>query len=246
MRDHDESCAAQRARITADEVDRRFGLNMRSHRIGELDLHFVDIEQPDALVRELYSDELEGVGDAPTWPVAWPAAYGLAEYLLTRHSPNMLPVLELGCGTAVPGVAAACAGGNVLATDHDWLALTLARRNAELNGLAIARGKARSLHNNRIRFRMLDWFDEEPIGSFGLILGADIVYYEPTYEALLQTAERHLDADGHFLLSDPGREQMRDFLPLARERGWLVETSKIPVHLWDASHTVCIRTLTRS
>jgi len=221
-----------RSRIAADEIGRRFGLAVRKHRIGEHDLCFVDIEHPDALVRELYSDELEGRGDAPTWPVAWPAAFGLAEYVVSQQ-PAGKRVLELGCGTAVPGVAAACAGAEVIATDRDLLAMTLARRNAELNRC------------EQIRFRSLDWLDDDVLGRFDAVLGADVVYYEPTYEALLQTAEHHLAVGGRFLLSDPGRVQMRDFLPLARERGWTHHTTKIPVHLWDASHTVRIRILTR-
>ncbi|MBI5489788.1 MAG: methyltransferase domain-containing protein [Deltaproteobacteria bacterium] len=216
-------------------LERRFGLLERRHRIGELDLRFVEPARPDDLVRQLYPEvlagESQGAGDAPTWPVCWPAAYGLAEHVVHALRPAGRSVLELGCGTAVPAVAAERAGADVLATDRDPLALVFARENARRNAC------------RRIRFASLDWFAPPPLPPFDVVLGADVVYLPDTFAALLDLAAAALAPRGRFLLSDPDRPQMTDFLALARSRGWTVADAPWSTHLADSSHTGRIRIL---
>jgi predicted nicotinamide N-methyase len=217
-------------------LERRFGLLERRHRIGELDLRFVEPARADDLVRELYPEVLAGAGrgaaDAPTWPVCWPAAYGLAEHLVHEVRPADRTVLELGCGTAVPAVAAERAGATVRATDRDPLALVYARENARRNRCT------------RLRLEPLDWFSPTGLGTFDLVLGADVVYLESTFAALLDLATSTLTPDGLFLLSDPGRPQMDAFLTLARARDWSIAAARWSVHLAEASHSGWIRILT--
>ena len=98
------------------------------------------------MICELYPEAVTTHGDAPVWMITWPAAFGLAEYLLLNQPVNGMSVLELGCGTAAPGIALALAGAHVVSTDYDHLALALARHNARLNGC----------HSLSIRF--LDWY----------------------------------------------------------------------------------------
>ena len=50
----------------------------------------------------------------PYWAVLWESARGLARWLIDRGGWPGLPVLELGCGLGLPGLAAAapvCARG---------------------------------------------------------------------------------------------------------------------------------------
>ncbi|MBI5500233.1 MAG: methyltransferase domain-containing protein [Deltaproteobacteria bacterium] len=197
---------------------------------------FVEPARPDDLVRALYPHVLAGddarAADAPTWPVCWPAAYGLAEHVVHDLRPQGRSVLELGCGTAVPAVAAERAGATVLATDRDPVALVFARENARRNAC------------RHIRFASLDWFAPPPLPPFDLVLGADVVYLEQTFAALLDLAAAVLAPGGSFVLSDPDRPQMTDFLALARTRGWTVAESRWSAHLADSSHSGHLRTLT--
>ena len=78
--------------------------------------------------------------DPPFWAVVWPAAAVLARYLLdhpTRVAGRR--VLEIGCGGAVAGIAAARAGAAlVVANDVDPAALRVAARNAAANGVELS------------------------------------------------------------------------------------------------------------
>ena len=70
----------------------------------------------------------------------WPAAVVLCRLLLSQ--PALVRgkrVLDLGCGGGAAGLAAALAGAAlVTANDIDPVALYVARRNAEANGLELA------------------------------------------------------------------------------------------------------------
>src|SRR5215210_5553479 len=68
----------------------------------------------------------------PYWAELWPSALALAR-VVARRPLTGRRVVELGCGLGLPAIAAALAGGRVLATDWspDSVAMTL--RNAERN-----------------------------------------------------------------------------------------------------------------
>src|SRR3954467_3394414 len=72
----------------------------------------------------------------PYWAELWPSALALARMVAARalHGAR---TLELGCGLGLPSLAAALAGGRVLATDWAPDAIAMAARNAERNALQI-------------------------------------------------------------------------------------------------------------
>ena len=114
-------------------------------------------------------------------------------------------VLELGCGLGLPSLAAAAAGGRVLATDwaEDSIAMTL--RNAARNGLTL-------------EALCCSWTAPEPLLSrapWDLVLASDVLYEERNGEALLPLLPRLVDARGEIWLADPGRPTADPFL----ERG---------------------------
>jgi len=109
----------------------------------------------------------------------------------------------------------------------------LAAHNARRNGCT------------RLRLGEVDWFSPPPLERVPLLLGADIVYLERTYDPLLELAASTLSPSGSFILSDPLRPQMKGFLERARARGWTVDEDRWTVHFADASHEGRIRILTR-
>ena len=122
--------------------------------------------------------------------------------------------LELGCGLAVPSLAAARAGSSVLATDADPEAIEFVARNAALNGV-------------EIETAVFDWTStaaaDELIarGPFDLVLAADVLYERPTVARMLSLLPRFAPVAW---LADPARPTAAVFLERARERGWTVET----------------------
>ena len=72
----------------------------------------------------------------PYWAELWPSGVALAEAIAGRALKGAT-VLELGCGLGLPSLAAARAGGRVLAVDWSPAAIDLLRRNAERNEVSL-------------------------------------------------------------------------------------------------------------
>src|ERR671910_684904 len=72
----------------------------------------------------------------PYWAELWPSALALAR-VIARRPLTGRRVLELGCGLGLPAIAAALAGGRVLATDWAPDAVAMIARNAEHNALEL-------------------------------------------------------------------------------------------------------------
>ncbi len=223
----------QRAEKTVQELSRRFGLRWVDHRVGDLRLRFAEIRDVDPCVRAVYPRCLVDHGDAPVWMISWPAAFGLAQYLVHECSLGGGAVLELGCGTAVVGVVAAAAGARVHCTDYDDIALAVARHNVVVNGL------------QGVRLSRLDWYDPEIGERFPFVVGSEITYHEVAFEPLLGVLDRAVAPGGTVVLSDIFRRQTDTFLDLARGRGWEIETHRRMVHLASESHAIRIAVLRR-
>jgi predicted nicotinamide N-methyase len=148
----------------------------------------------------------------PYWSVLWRSGVALARELGGGGPPNGERVVELGCGLALPSLAAARAGADVLATDGDDEALELVDRNARENGL------------NSVETACVDWGDADALvarGPFDLVLAADVLYERASAGLLLKLLPRLAPAA---LLADPGRPAAGAFLDEARRR-WRVTTT---------------------
>ena len=71
----------------------------------------------------------------PYWAELWPSGVALAR-MLSGRALRGARTLELGCGLALPSIAAALAGARVVATDWSPDALELAELNAARNGVS--------------------------------------------------------------------------------------------------------------
>jgi predicted nicotinamide N-methyase len=155
----------------------------------------------------------------PYWAELWPSAVALArcvskEDLVGRHA------IELGCGLGLPSVVALARGARVTATDHYQAALDFTRYNARANlGL-------------EPKVRLLDWHapETEGLGSFGLVLAADVFYEPRNVSALAALFPTLLTSGGEALLADPRRKDAPAFLERMRERGfrWSTEEYVVP------------------
>src|SRR4051794_33430743 len=142
----------------------------------------------------------------PYWAELWPSALALARMIVPRalHGAR---TLELGCGLGLPSMAAALAGGRVLATDWAPHAIELLRENAERNGIAIEAER-------------VDWAEPGAIveaAPWGLILGADLLYERRNADALLPLLPRLASPATDVWIADPGRPPAQRFLEQVRD-----------------------------
>jgi predicted nicotinamide N-methyase len=116
---------------------------------------------------------------------------------------------------ALPSLALASRGADVLATDWYDDALRFARANAERNGLPA------------LRTELLDW--RQPRGGWGydLVIAADVLYEQRNGPVLAALLPRVTAPGGTVLIADPGRVYAPDFLRLARDTGWRVEQAAV-------------------
>jgi predicted nicotinamide N-methyase len=136
----------------------------------------------------------------PYWAELWPSGVALARRVAARALKGAR-VLELGCGLGLPSLAAALAGGRVLATDWSPQAIELLRDNAERN-------------DADLELEIADWAHPEALierAPWDLVLGADLLYERRNVAPLLDLVPRLLDK-GELWLADPGRAPAEEFL----------------------------------
>jgi predicted nicotinamide N-methyase len=134
----------------------------------------------------------------PYWAQLWPSGVALARTVAARALKGA-HVLEIGCGLGLPSIAAARAGGRVLATDWSPAAVDLLRANAERNGATL-------------EVAVASWTEPAPLlerAPFQLVLAADVLYERRAVPVLADLLPR---LGGEVLLADPGRPPLRELL----------------------------------
>jgi predicted nicotinamide N-methyase len=152
----------------------------------------------------------------PYWAELWPSGVALARRIAGRALRGAR-TLELGCGLALPSMAAVLAGGRVLATDWAPQAVALARENAARNGIAL-------------EVMACAWQRPDPLlerGPWDLVLGADLLYEQRNAETLLGLLPRLSAPGGEVLIADPGRAPAERFLARA-DGDFVVESMPAP------------------
>jgi predicted nicotinamide N-methyase len=142
----------------------------------------------------------------PYWAELWPSGVALARAVGVRAL-HGAATLELGCGLGLPAIAAALAGGRVLASDWAPDAIAIAARNAALNDAPV-------------ETLVCSWTAPGPLvarGPWALVLAADVLYEARNGEALLSLLPRLLAPRGEIWLADPGRPAAGRFLAEAAE-----------------------------
>jgi predicted nicotinamide N-methyase len=149
----------------------------------------------------------------PYWAELWPSALALARAIAGRALRGAR-MLELGCGLGLVSIAAALAGGRVLATDWSAEAIAMTARNAERN-------------RARIETLVCSWTEPGPLlerAPWDVVLASDVLYEARNADALLDLLPR-LGAE--VWLADPGRPPWEGFLEAAR-REWSVTSRQVP------------------
>jgi predicted nicotinamide N-methyase len=157
----------------------------------------------------------------PYWAELWPSSVALARAIGSRALRGAR-TLELGCGLGLASIAAARAGGRVLATDWSAEAIRFTTDNAARNDV-------------RLDTAVVDWSSPEALvaqGPWQLVLGSDVLYEGRNVDQMLDLLPRLVDRTGEVWIADPGRQTSMDFLERS-ERDWTRRTTehdRIEVH----------------
>ena len=124
-----------------------------------------------------------------TWPSAPVLAWFLWEH---RHELVGKRILEIGSGTALPGIVAAKCGAKVILSDSATLPKSLAhtRRSCQLNNLVV---------NEHIHIIGLTWGlflnSHDFAGQLDLILGSDCFYEPAVFEDIIVSVSYLLEGN---------------------------------------------------
>src|SRR5215218_9578241 len=171
----------------------------------------VRLQQPEEAAELPDDGAVEWAPLAPYSAVLWRSGVTLARELDGVELRGRR-VVELGCGLAVPSIAAARSGAVVLASDACAEALELVARNARANGV-------------RVETARVDWAEPDELvarAPFDLAIAADVLYERRAVALLLSLLPRLAP---EAWLADPGRSAAAAFLEEASRR-WRVETSE--------------------
>jgi predicted nicotinamide N-methyase len=174
------------------------------------DLRLLRPRDAEALLDEEAFDRDEYL---PYWAELWPSSLALARTIAGR-SLRGARTLELGCGLGLPSIAAALAGGRVLATDWSPEAVAMTASNAERNGA-------------ELETLVCSWTEPGPLidrAPWDLVLASDVLYEPRNADALLALLPR---LGPEVWLADPGRAPAGPFLEAAR-RDWTVTSRRAP------------------
>jgi predicted nicotinamide N-methyase len=184
-------------------------------------------DDPITLMRPRDSDELlaeeafEQEEFLPYWAELWPSSVALARAIGARALRGAR-TLELGCGLGLASIAAARAGGRVLATDWSPDSIRFTNENAARNGV-------------QLETEIVDWNAPDAIverGPWPLVIGSDVLYEQRNVDQMLALLPRLVDRSGEVWIADPGRQTSMDFL-LRSGRDWSRKTTlhdKIEIH----------------
>ena len=144
--------------------------------IAGRDLRLLRPRDAEALLDE---DAFEREEFLPYWAELWPSSLALARTIAGRALRGAR-TLELGCGLGLPSIAAALAGGRVLATDWSAEAVAMTAANAERNDAAV-------------ETLVCSWTAPEPLlarAPWDLVLASDVLYEARNGDVLLELLPR--------------------------------------------------------
>jgi 2-polyprenyl-3-methyl-5-hydroxy-6-metoxy-1,4-benzoquinol methylase len=186
----------------------RFELITSQAKIAGKTLLIPELADPLTYIQQSVERESAEGEELPYWTKLWPAALVLAGLTAGLEPAPWVdpdePILELGAGMGLPGLAAALSGRRVVLTDIHPDALEFARAAVELNHL-----------EDKVEVRLLDWLAPSlELGRFHTILGAEILYHRHLYPHLAALLRRLLKPGGTAIISHQERPFKISFFDL--------------------------------
>jgi len=202
--------------IVSDEIPpaiaSRFDVSIRDYQIGLSQFRILTVADPDVLLDAITPAAFSVDERLPYWAELWTSSLALAAYCLEQPALNGRRVLDLGCGLGLTGIAAARSGARVIFADYEPDAIHFARWNARTNLDDASYATA--------GFRVTDWRSPGLLGTYDIVLGADIIYERRNFMPLLACLRATIGHGGEAWLAEPDRVLGSDFFSRVREQGW--------------------------
>lgn len=149
----------------------------------------------------------------PLFGLIWPAGLILAE-IIDQMDLAGLRIMEVGCGLAMAGIVAHRKGADVIVSDFHPNASEFLAHNLSLNGLP------------PMRYVEANWSETYPdLGMFDLIIGSDVLYDRDHPRLLSNFIVRHLKPTSRVIITDPGRQNYRQFTKDMQAHGFSCEST---------------------
>lgn len=183
--------------------------------VGDRVVRLLGPEHPHAIRREEQAEErFLADGYMPYWATPWPGARMLAEYLIANLPVGQRPVLELGAGLGLVGIALAMTGQRMVVTDYDEDALAFVQASAALNQVSLQ------------EVRAVDWRRPLP-ERFSTIVAGDVLYEKRHHEPIAELIAGGLEVGGTAYLSDPNRAAAEPFPGVAEAHGLTLAKTEV-------------------
>jgi 2-polyprenyl-3-methyl-5-hydroxy-6-metoxy-1,4-benzoquinol methylase len=153
-------------------------------------LKCLQIEDLDEIIIQgLVTNDVDA-SELPFWGKIWEASILLAAYLAAQPVLPGRKILEIGTGLGVSGLFAAACGHEVTLSDHKEEILRFIRANVLLNNL------------DSVSIINVDWTRTTPQQQvYDWIVGSEVVYHRPTYDALVEFFLKTLKPRGTIFLA---------------------------------------------
>ncbi len=154
------------------------------------------------------------------WDRIWPSSVALSEHLIQQYFPSALTglrVLEIGCGTGLPGVVAAQLGAFTIFSDMVPITLEAVKETCLLNSIT------------HFSTCTLDWSETiELKDCYDIVLGSEVFYDEEILPHIARLLEQVLAPEGKGIFCDPNRLGL-DTIQLAFQEKFHLSVEPIPL-----------------
>ena len=155
------------------------------------------------------------------WNRIWPSSVAFSEYLINQFFPERLKgtkVLEIGCGTGLPGVIAAQLGAFTMFSDMVPVTLEAVKETCRLN------------HISQFDTCTLDWSQSNQSKErYDFVIGCEVFYDEETLADISNVLEQVLAPGGKGIFCDPNRLGL-DTIELAFQEKFNLYIEQIPLN----------------
>ena len=155
------------------------------------------------------------------WDRIWPSSVALSAYLIHQFFPAKLTgskVLEIGCGTGLPGIVATQLGAFTMFSDMVPITLEAVKETCRLN------------HISSFDTCTLDWSDTiEMKERYDVVLGCEVFYDEGILPDIAHVLEQVLAPGGKGIFCDPNRLGL-DTIELGFQEKFVLSVEKIPLN----------------
>lgn len=215
------------------ELSAEYDISEATYRIGEKPFHICSVADSYALLDRLSPEEFAKDEQMPYWAEIWPASIVLSNYIFDELNVEGRSCIEIGAGIGVVSIAAAMAGGKVLATDYSSEALRFIKLNALLNHV-------------ELEVATLDWRLVTLPDKYDYIFAADVLYERRNQLPILNAIDKLLSQDGRAVIADPRRQIAQGFVRMAEENGFVVTSTETALQVPIKQLSVDIHELRRA